>query len=393
VPINLPKVEDRSKLKPRREPYWQRIVAGNYIGFRKMTAGSAGAWVARSRDPETGKQQHRALGDFDNLPPSQRYDAAKRAAEEWFVHLAGGGTTEVLTVKQACEAYVKHVRESRSDAPADDMKGRFNRWVYDDAIGRVELGKLTRAKVEGWRKALAKTPAKINRDNRKVPLTRPRSPSSVNRDMATLRAALNYAHDLGHVTTDMAWRVALRPIPKADSRREVYLDRVQRKRLIEKASPDLAPLLRGLSLVPLRPGALAALTAGHFDRRNSVLKIGHDKAGGDRRIKLPETTAAFFAERCKDKLPTAPMFTRADGKPWTKDAWKWPLKDAAAAAGLPPATTMYAMRHSTVTDLVSAGLDLLTVAQLSGTSVVMIERHYGHLRADHAAAALATLTL
>ena len=37
--------------------------------------------------------------------------------------------------------------------------------------------------------------------------------------------------------------------------------------------------------------------------------------------------------------------------------------------------------------------DLLTVAQLSGTSVAMIERHYGHLRADHAAAALATLAL
>ncbi len=51
------------------------------------------------------------------------------------------------------------------------------------------------------------------------------------------------------------------------------------------------------------------------------------------------------------------------------------------------------MRHSVITDLVTGGLDLLTVAQLSGTSVAMIEKHYGHLRADHAAAALAGLTL
>jgi hypothetical protein len=38
-------------------------------------------------------------------------------------------------------------------------------------------------------------------------------------------------------------------------------------------------------------------------------------------------------------------------------------------------------------------LDLLTVAQISGTSVVMIERHYGHLRGDIAASALARLAL
>ncbi len=51
------------------------------------------------------------------------------------------------------------------------------------------------------------------------------------------------------------------------------------------------------------------------------------------------------------------------------------------------------MRHSVITDLVTGGLDLLTVALLSGTSVAMIERHYGHLRAEHAAPALATLAL
>jgi hypothetical protein len=36
---------------------------------------------------------------------------------------------------------------------------------------------------------------------------------------------------------------------------------------------------------------------------------------------------------------------------------------------------------------------LLTVAQISGTSVAMIERHYGHLRSDVAAGALARLAL
>ena len=54
---------------------------------------------------------------------------------------------------------------------------------------------------------------------------------------------------------------------------------------------------------------------------------------------------------------------------------------------------MYVIRHSTITDLVHGGLDLLTVAQISGTSVRMIEQHYGHLRSDVAATALERLAL
>jgi integrase len=124
-----------------------------------------------------------------------------------------------------------------------------------------------------------------------------------------------------------------------------------------------------------------------------VLKIGQDKHGKDRKIKLPPVTAGHFDEACRDKLPGAPLLSRADGKTWNKDSWKWLVKQAAEAAGLPQGTTAYTMRHSVISDLVHDGLDLLTVAQISGTSVLMIERHYGHLRSDVAADALARLAL
>ena len=92
-------------------------------------------------------------------------------------------------------------------------------------------------------------------------------------------------------------------------------------------------------------------------------------------------------------MPGAPLFSRADGKTWDKDAWKYPVKDAAKAANLPDNVTAYTLRHSVITDLIHAGLDTLTVAQLSGTSVLMIEKHYGHLTRDHARDALARLVL
>lgn len=195
------------------------------------------------------------------------------------------------------------------------------------------------------------------------------------------------------MTSDFAWRGKLLPIKDADRRRELYLDKAQRRKFIEMAPADLAAFLRGLSLLPLRPGALAALTVGNFDKRLSVLTVGKDKAGRDRKLKLPKDTAALFEVACTDKLPAAPLFARTDGRAWDKDGWKWPVKAAAVAAKLPEGTTAYTLRHSTISDLVHDGLDLLTVAQISGTSVRMIEQHYGHLRGDVAADALAKLAL
>lgn len=387
-------VDARIRLKPKAEPYWVRLSTGCTLGFRKMTPESTGTWVARYRNADTGERDKRSLGEFAGLPPSQRYGAAKAAAETWFTHLSRGGTTAPTSVKQACAMYVTHVRTTRGDASASDLKKRFERWIdSDDTLGMIDLSKLTRARVQKWRSAMAATPVRVNRDNRAMPVTRARSAGSVNRDISAVRAALNHAHDMGHTTSDMAWRVALRPTKNADRRRDVYLDIRQRRSLIDNAASDVAIFLHGLALVPLRPGALAALTVNSLDQRLGVLLVGKDKAGRDRKIKLPPATAQFFLAQSKGKTPGAPLLSRADGKSWDKDAWKWPIKEAAQAAKLPADTTCYAMRQSVITDLVTGGLDLLTVALLSGTSVAMIERHYGHLRAEHAAAALATLAL
>lgn len=394
VATKIDTVEARNRIKPRAEPYWVRLSSGCALGFRKLTAASVGAWYARFRNPETGARPKISLGDFESLPPGHRYDAAKKAAEQWFAHLGKGGATDVVTVKKACENYVKHVRNNpeKGDRTADDLSARFARWIDESPFGSIALQKLTRRQVEAWRMDLGKTAVVIN-PHAKSPDTRQRAPSSINRDCTALRAALNYAHDIGDVTTDMAWRVALRPTKGSDGRRNVYLDRDQRRALIEKAPADLAKFIVGMTHLPLRPGAMALLKAGDFDSRHGVLKIGTDKAGKDRRIKLPAKTAGILESLAKNKLPGAPLFARADGQHWDKDSWKKPMKAAAEAAELPVGTVTYTLRHSTITDLVVGGLDLLTVAQLSGTSVEMIERHYGHFRVDRAADALAKLAL
>lgn len=387
---DLSTVRSRERLSPRKEPYWHRIAMGQSLGYRPSNIGKGGTWIARYYDPETRRKLLRSLGDFGHLPPSDRFSEASKAAREWFQHLAGGGSEKVLTVKKACERYA----EGNLDA-----ERRFARTVYGDAIANVPLPKLTDKALREWRKRLAETPASVARGGKGVgrglgnPIrTRPRAVSTVNRDMVPLRAALNMALDSGDVLTDRAWRVSLRP-GEASGRRNLYLDKDQRRALLAKLPNDVATLCRGLCLLPLRPGALAALRVVDYDARRHELAICKDKAGGNRKILVEGETAALLVAQTKDKLPGAPLFARADGKPWESYMWKDAIKEAARAAGLQDGVVAYTLRHSTITDLVHARLDLLTVAQVSGTSVAMIEKHYGHLQRDKAAAALAGLAL
>lgn len=388
--VRIDTVASRDKLKPRRESYWQRVRKGCFIGYRKMTASGHGTWMARARDEDDGtKQLFKPLGEFADLPDHLRFDAATKAALAWFDHLGRGGTAVTSTVADACSRYVRHLTATKTERAAKDAEARFKNYVLNNAkLATTELPKLTPAQLEAWRKSLRDLPTRSGGNRGKQ-----RSDSTLNRDMTCFRAALNLAYLDGLLTTDYAWRSKLRPIKNADQRRELYLDRAQRLKFIEKSPADLAAFLRGLCQLPLRPGALAKLKAGDFDKRLKVLKIGQDKSGKDRRIKLPEVTAELFEAAAKGKLPTAPLLSRADGKAWNKDAWKWPVKEAVKEAGLPDGTTAYTLRHSVISDLVHDGLDLLTVAQISGTSVAMIERHYGHLRSDVAAGALARLAL
>jgi len=353
-----------------------------------MSSISPGNWLARYREPDTGRQIHEPLGTFENLPPSERFDAARRAALAWVAHMELGGRVDIVTVADACRAYADHIASTKGAKQADELRARYRRWIDADPLGPVELLKLKREHVRAWRIRLESAPIVS-----KAGETRQRSDSATNRDMTALRAALNHALAEGAVSSDFPWSEPLKPTAGADGRRTVYLTPQQRRDLITSASDEMRPLLRGLCALPLRPGALAALTVGDFDKLQGTIRVRSDKAGAGRVLKLPPHAVALLTECAKGKLPAAPLFARADGEPWDKDAWKGPFKAAVIAAGLPSDTVAYSLRHAVITDLITGGLDLATVAALTGTSVPMISKHYAHLQHDRAADALAGLAL
>lgn len=384
--MDLSKVGDRERLKPRREPYWQRLRNGCFLGFRPSKRGGRGTWIARAYDADAARYRVKSLGDLGALIPRELFMAAKTEAEAFadLVESGGNPLPKIETVGQACRAYA----EDRTDA-----EGRFKRFVYDDPIAKVRLDKLRRHHLSSWRKRLEERPALVSRAKTGPKRYRDRSPAATNRDMVPMRAALFKVLAPGAPGTEAAWQEALVPIRNADRQRTLYLDLPQRRKLLGAIEAEAAPFVKALCTLPLRPGAMAALSAGDFEKRTRELTIGKDKSGKPRRIILPEAAAALMSEQAKDKLPAAPLFMRGNGARWSKEYWNQPIAAAAEQASLPAGVTAYTLRHSVITDLVNSGLALLTVAQISDTSVEMIERHYGHLNRAAAEQALAELAL
>ena len=373
--MKLDRVEARSRLEVRRDPYWQRLSEGRYVGFRRLSAATLGTWLARFYDGE--RYHHKPLGDFATADAKARYDAAKAAAEEWFNHLNKGGSTKRQTVKAACEARVKDRRTEKSEAAATDAQGRFERLIYDDPIADIELAKLTPRHLVEWKaRVLAKGGAR----------------GSYNRNATALRAALNLAYMRLEVASNHAWRSELKPFENVDGQRELYLKRPARAKLLSKATPEAKRYIRTMLLLPLRPGDVAKLKVEHFDASQKTLVIPSGKTK-KHIIALPGEVVAHLKACAKNKLPLAPLVSRDDGSEWKKEAWRDAIQDAAAAAKLPVETCAYTLRHCVITDLVIGGVDLFTVAKLAGTSIKMIEKHYGHLGGEHARNALEKLAL
>ena len=353
------------------EPYWKRLEEGRHIGYRPASE----TWIARAYDGE--RYAYHPLGGFADVPEKNQYAAAKRKAEVWFKHLDQGGSTEPHTVKAACEAYVEKLRLERSEDAAKNAEGFFRRLVDSDPIAEVQLSKLTRPDMSAWRKRL------LEKNNDRA---------SFNRNVTPLRAALNLAHQEGKVASDQAWLAALKPFKGAGNRRTLYLDRAKRRALVEGASDESRPLFKAMALLPMRPGELAALKVEHLKVDERVLEIPTGKTEA-RVIPLEGEALAHFKECAKGKLPAAWLLSRADGSQWDRFAWRDEMKLAAARARLPEATVAYTLRHSIITDLVSGGLDLFHVAKLAGTSIAMIEKHYGQLQREHVRKALAQMAL
>jgi len=218
------------------------------------------------------------------------------------------------------------------------------------------------------------------------------SKGSSNRTLTALKAALNLAvaNRLVHPIAAREW-ADVKAYSNATQRRSLFLDLKQRRRLLEAGEGALKDLMQAAALTGARAGELTGATRGQFDARLRTITL-KGKVGA-RTVPLSPPALKLFKRLAKGKLPAAPLLTRGDGKPWGHSDWDELVRAAAGKAKLPKGVCLYTLRHSFVTQAITDGMTTLDVARLCGTSVGMIEKHYGHLVADAARKRLAAVTM
>ncbi len=357
-PHNLSLAKVRNALEPRKEPYWgPPISQGHHLGLRRIDLRRA-SWIARRR-PEGGIQEYHSLGW---LAPDFGYDEAVRRAAEWFKEKDQGVTTsEVKTVADACHYYVTFQRDTKKRADtAHDAEKRFERTIYDDALGKVLLKNLRKQHIETWL------------DGQTL------SPASLARTYTAVKAALNLTVKKEKASESIRKSWAGHELPEIpDNRRKLFLDIKQRRRLLKAAKGAVRNLIEAAILTGARAGELVNATRAQFEARTHTLTLNGKT--GTRDITLSGAAMVLFKKLAEGKEPTDLLLTRDDGKQWAHSDWDELVRDAATAAKLASGTCLYTLRHSWITTALSSGMSTLEVARLCGTSLLMIEKNYGHL--------------
>jgi integrase len=379
--MDINKKRVRDALEPRPAPYFKTLSTGRALGIRKLKAGGA-SWVARYRT-ETGEQDYKPLGE---LSAAFDYDQAKVDAEVWFKdHDAGiTGKTENgddATVEIACRRYVEDRRRNKSEACAHDADKRFERTVYGsdkhdaNVIAGLKLAKLKQHHFKAWRDGLKGL-----------------SKASVNRNVTAFRAAITLA-----VNDDLAPVQLLADLRKvkqhknAGNRRTLYLDRAQRRALIDACTGALRDLIEAAAVTGCRAGELTGARVRNFDARQKTLSVKGKT--GPRPVLLAPAAVTLFERRCEGRKPDDFLLTRDDGRHWDHSDWDELVKEAATRAKLPADTVLYTLRHSWITAALMGGMSTLEVSKIAGTSLMMIQEHYGHLVANTASDRLALVEL
>jgi integrase len=203
-----------------------------------------------------------------------------------------------------------------------------------------------------------------------------------------LRQALGAAVRWGHLSRNPATLAGPNPQPPPRPVRAFTRDEVNA--IAAELSPAYRPLPAFASATGLRPEEWQALERRDVDRRDRVLNVRRTVSGGEV-VELGKTARSRrqvpLAKRALDALDDLParldtplLFPGSQGGVLNLDNFRrreW--GPAIEAAGITRPARIYDMRSTFATEALAAGVGIHALGRIMGTSVEMIERHYGTL--------------
>lgn len=215
------------------------------------------------------------------------------------------------------------------------------------------------------------------------------SDATINRELATLNHLLHRAVEWGWL--DRAVKV---PRLREDNRRRVYLTGEQAQRLLTAARADACWEIYPFVLIGLhtamRRSEILGIRWEYVDLERRVIHIPRAKAGA--RDQPITATLADYLSELRALLPGAVWLFPADSASGHRVEIERPFRRVVAAAGLnPQEVTPHTLRHTAITHLVQAGVDLPTVQRISGHKTLAMVARYSHQSGAHIAAAMERL--
>jgi len=212
-------------------------------------------------------------------------------------------------------------------------------------------------------------------------------PATVNRELGVVSHLFTMAEEWKWI---QARPVKVKLLPVEPSR-IIYLTADQSARLVEAASHDENYHIYPFVVIGLETGMrkqeILRIKRTDIDTENRIIFIPKAKAG----MREQPITAGLadylkrYTASLKDDSPW--LFHCAASKTGHTVAIEKPFRRAVAAAGLSPEVCRHTLRHTAITHLVQAGVDLPTVARVSGHKSLDMIWQYTHANSEHLQAA------
>jgi integrase len=163
-------------------------------------------------------------------------------------------------------------------------------------------------------------------------------------------------------------------------------------RLAYKDSVEFGYLVETMAITGARRSQLARLTVADLQdaRRDPRLQMPTSKKGkahkrvGRRAVPIPASLAAKLRAAAASRAGKDPLLVKPDGEPWGINDLRRPFREIVAQAGLDPdEVTSYALRHTSITRQLLAGIPIRVVAHMHDSSVPMLEATYSASIGDH----------
>ena len=347
----------RSKLAPRRWPYWVTVKRGKSLGF--YTNVDEQTWQARTRN-EDGKYIFKVLGDESDL----EYEQALDLALNWFEQSFSQKSSR-YTVKNAVDDYVNELEGAGRYRAASDTHGRLYKHLVPK-LGKKELGSLTATQLKQFRNTLVR----ISDDPEDVR----KSKDTANRIFNMIKAAFNLAYRDENVPSDSAWK-KVKSFEGVSRGRILFLTDDEVTSLIQASQGQFQNLIKAAIQTGARYGELADVKVRDYSEKSRTVYL-EGKTGG-RTTFLSSNCVELFSSLVKGKRTSDLIFTKDDGEHWGKNHHSRALKSAVEEAELPPETVFYSLRHYHISKALLAVIPIQVVAENTGTSIRMIEKHYG----------------